>query len=43
MPARLGKLRTAIEAAERCCGLASGEGLGQRAEALLQELRGKLN
>ena len=41
--ARLGKLRTAIEAAERCCGLASGEGLGQRAEALLQELRGKLN
>jgi regulator of sirC expression with transglutaminase-like and TPR domain len=41
--ARLGKLRTAIEAAERGRGLASDEGLGQRAEALLQELRGKLN
>jgi regulator of sirC expression with transglutaminase-like and TPR domain len=41
--ARLGNLRSAIEAAERCRGLAVEERLRQRAETLLQELKGKLN
>jgi regulator of sirC expression with transglutaminase-like and TPR domain len=41
--ARLGKLRAAMEALERCSGLAIGDSLGQRAEMLLRELRGKLN
>jgi regulator of sirC expression with transglutaminase-like and TPR domain len=41
--AALGKLRSAIEAVERCCGLAAGDVLGRRAEALLAELRGRLN
>ncbi len=41
--ARLGNLRSAIEAAERCRGLAVEERLHQRAETLLQELKGKLN
>jgi regulator of sirC expression with transglutaminase-like and TPR domain len=41
--ARLGKLRAAMEALERCSGLAIGDSLGQRAEVLLRELRGKLN
>ena len=41
--ARLGNLRAAIEAAERCAGLASDEGLRQRATSLLQELKGRLN
>jgi regulator of sirC expression with transglutaminase-like and TPR domain len=40
---RLGNLRSAIEAAERCRGLAGDERLRQRAETLLQELKGKLN
>ena len=38
-----GKLRAAMEALERCSGLAVGESLGQRAEMLLRELRGRLN
>jgi regulator of sirC expression with transglutaminase-like and TPR domain len=41
--ARLGKLRAAIEALERCTGLAAGASLGQRAETLLADLRSKLN
>jgi regulator of sirC expression with transglutaminase-like and TPR domain len=41
--AGLGKLRSAVEAATTCCRLARGESLGHRAEALLAELRGKLN
>jgi regulator of sirC expression with transglutaminase-like and TPR domain len=41
--ARLGNLRSAIEAAERCRSLAVEERLRQRAETLLQELKGKLN
>ena len=41
--AGLGKLRAAMEALERCSGLAVGESLGQRAEMLLRELRGRLN
>jgi regulator of sirC expression with transglutaminase-like and TPR domain len=41
--ARLGNLRAAIEAAERCGGLASDEGLRQRAASLLQELKGRLH
>jgi len=41
--ARLGNLRAAIAAAERCGGLASDEGLRQRAASLLQELKGRLN
>jgi regulator of sirC expression with transglutaminase-like and TPR domain len=41
--AELGKLRAAMEALERCSGLAVGESLGQRAEMLLRELRGRLN
>ena len=41
--ARLGNLRSAIESAERCRGLAADERLRRRAEALLQELKGKLN
>jgi regulator of sirC expression with transglutaminase-like and TPR domain len=41
--ARLGNLRSAIEAAERSAGLASDEGLRQRAASLLQELKGRLN
>jgi regulator of sirC expression with transglutaminase-like and TPR domain len=41
--ARLGNLRAAIEAAERCGGLASDEGLRQRAASLLQELKSRLN
>ena len=41
--AGLGKLRGAMEALERCSGLAVGESLGQRAEMLLRELRGRLN
>jgi regulator of sirC expression with transglutaminase-like and TPR domain len=41
--ARLGNLHSAIEAAERCRGLAGDERLRQRAETLLQELKGKLN
>ena len=41
--AGLGKLRGAMEALERCSGLAVGESLGQRAEMLLRELRSRLN
>jgi len=41
--ARLGNLRAAIEAADRSRALAADERLRQRAEALLQELKGKLN
>lgn len=41
--ARLGNLRAAIQAAERCGGLASDEGMRQRAASLLQELKGRLN
>ena len=41
--AGLGKLRAAMEALERCSGLAVGESLGQRAEMLLRELRSRLN
>ncbi len=41
--ARLGNLRAAIEAADRSRALAGDERLRQRAEALLQELKGKLN
>jgi regulator of sirC expression with transglutaminase-like and TPR domain len=41
--ARLGNLRAAMEAAERCGRLASDEGLRQRAAGLLQELKGRLN
>jgi regulator of sirC expression with transglutaminase-like and TPR domain len=41
--AHLGKLRAAMEALERCSGLAIGDSLGQRAEMLLRELRSKLN
>jgi regulator of sirC expression with transglutaminase-like and TPR domain len=41
--ARLGNLRAAIDAAERCCGLAAEGELRQRAERLLQEMKGKLN
>jgi regulator of sirC expression with transglutaminase-like and TPR domain len=41
--ARLGNLRSAIEAAERCRALDSEERLRQRAETMLQELKGKLN
>jgi regulator of sirC expression with transglutaminase-like and TPR domain len=41
--AALGKLRAAMAALERCSGLAFGDSLGQRAEMLLGELRGKLN
>jgi len=41
--ARLGNLRAAIEAAERCGALASDEALRQRAASLLQELKGRLN
>ena len=38
-----GKLRAAMEALERCSRLAVGESVGQRAEMLLRELRGRLN
>jgi regulator of sirC expression with transglutaminase-like and TPR domain len=41
--ARLGNLRAAIDAAERCRGLAAEGELRQRAERLLRELKGKLN
>ena len=41
--ARLGNLRAAIDAADRSRGLATDERLRQRAERLLQELKGKLN
>jgi regulator of sirC expression with transglutaminase-like and TPR domain len=41
--ARLGNLRAAIDAAERCTGLASDEGLRQRAADLLQDLKSRLN
>jgi regulator of sirC expression with transglutaminase-like and TPR domain len=41
--ARLGNLRAAIDAAERCRGLAAEGELRQRAERLLQEIKGKLN
>ena len=41
--ARLGNLRSAIEAAERCRVLAGDERLRQRAETMLQEWKGKLN
>ena len=41
--ARLGNLRAGIEAAERCRGLAVDERLRQRAETLLQDLKGRLN
>ena len=41
--ARLGNLRAAIDAADRTRSLAGEERLRQRAEALLQELKGKLN
>jgi regulator of sirC expression with transglutaminase-like and TPR domain len=41
--AHLGKLRAAMEALERCSGLAIGDSLGQQAEIRLRELRSKLN
>jgi regulator of sirC expression with transglutaminase-like and TPR domain len=41
--ARLGNLRAAIDAAERCRGLAAEGELRQRAERLLQDMKGKLN
>jgi regulator of sirC expression with transglutaminase-like and TPR domain len=40
---RLGNLRAAIEAAERSRVLAADERLRQRAESLLQDLKGKMN
>ena len=40
---RLGNLRAAIEAAERSRILAADERLRQRAESLLQDLKGKMN
>jgi regulator of sirC expression with transglutaminase-like and TPR domain len=40
---RLGNLRAAIDAADRSRALASDERLRQRAETLMQELKGKLN
>lgn len=41
--ARLGNLRSAIEAAERSVALATDDRFRQRAEAMLQDLKGKLN
>ena len=41
--ARLGNLRAAIDAAERCAGLASDEALRQRAADLLQDMKSRLN
>ena len=41
--ARLGKLKAAIDAVERCRGLPLGKDLGRRVEAQLRELKAQLN